>query len=152
MHRDAVNPLLAALLPVARKVAEEDKIADPAVKRLLDAVRGWDLRAGDVGAVSRRGGAAERAHAVPRFGPERHYGAGMGGVTNLARRLAADFERTAPRPGASASGPICIRWLQASAQGGAGRTRRGAGDDWMARLRTGRRRRPGGRSRSRIRG
>ena len=42
--RDAVNPLVAALLPVARKVAQEDGVSDPAVARLLASVRDADYR------------------------------------------------------------------------------------------------------------
>ena len=44
VHRDPVNPLLTALLPIAIKVADEDQVVDAAVKGLVDAVRDWDLR------------------------------------------------------------------------------------------------------------
>jgi penicillin amidase len=46
VHRDDVNPNVAALLPVARKVVQEDRLTDAAVLGLLDAVKGWDLHDG----------------------------------------------------------------------------------------------------------
>ena len=66
------------------------------------------------------------------------YGAGMGGVTNLARRLAADFVRDGAAPRGERERAYLLRWLQASAQGTAGRGRgAGAADDWTARMRQG---------------
>ena len=138
VHRDPVNPLLTVLLPIAIKVADEDQILDAAVKGLVDAVRGWDLRAetqADYPAL-----ALLRNVLTPYRGSGLNdsYGAGMGGVTNLARRLAADFARDGASPRGERERAYLLRWLQASAQGTAGRGRgAGAADDWTARMRQG---------------
>jgi penicillin amidase len=137
IHRDAVNQVVAALLPVARRVAEEDGTADPAVTRLLAAVAGWDLRADR---VDRCPAAAALQNAMTPYrgsGLNDAYGAGMGGVTNLARRLAADFERDGATPRGERERAYLHRWLQAAAQGGGGDRRTAAGDDWTARLAAG---------------
>jgi penicillin amidase len=138
VHRDAVNPLLTALLPIAIKVADEDQVEDATVQRLIHAVRGWDLRAEtrtDYPAV-----AALSNVLTPYRGSGLNdlYGAGMGGVTNLARRLSADFARDGATPRGDRERAYLKRWLQASAQGTPGRGRAtGATDDWTARMRQG---------------
>ncbi|MBM4093247.1 MAG: penicillin acylase family protein, partial [Planctomycetes bacterium] len=138
VHRDAVNPLLTALLPIAIKVADEDQVEDAAVKRLVGAVRGWDLSPAtltDFPAVAALGNML-----TPYRGSGLNdiYGAGMGGVTNLARRLSADFARDGATPRGERERAYLKRWLQASAQGTPGRGRgAGATDDWTARMRQG---------------
>jgi penicillin amidase len=135
VHRDTVNPLLSALLPIAIKVADEDQVEDADVKRLIGAVRGWDLLAetqADYPAL-----AALRNVLTPYRGSGLNddYGAGMGGVTNLARRLAADFARGGATPHGERERAYLKRWLQASATGAPGRGRGAeAADDWTARL------------------
>jgi penicillin amidase len=137
VHRDALNPLLAALLPVARKVAEEDAIADPAVKRLLDVVAGWDLRPETQAQFPALAALGNVLTPYRGSGLNDTYGAGMGGVTNLARRLAAEFERSGAPPRGKRERAYLVRWLQASAQGGRGGRAGGVGDDWFAHLRQG---------------
>jgi hypothetical protein len=138
VHRDPVNPLLTSLLPIAIKVADEDQVADAAVKQLIEAVRGWNLRAetqADFPALSQL-----RNVLTPYRGSGLNdsYGAGMGGVTNLARRLAADFVRDGVTPRGERERAYLKKWLQASAQGTPGRGRgAGAADDWTARMRQG---------------
>ena len=62
----------------------------------------------------------------------------MGGVTNLARRLAADFASDGATPRGERERAYLKKWLQASAQGTPGRGRgAGAADDWTARMRQG---------------
>ena len=62
----------------------------------------------------------------------------MGGVTNLARRLSADFARDGATPRGERERAYLKKWLQASAQGIPGRGRgAGATDDWTARMRQG---------------
>jgi penicillin amidase len=138
VHRDPLNPLLLALLPIAIKVADEDQVEDAAVKRLIGAVRGWDLRAETLAKFPAL--AALRNVLTPYRGCGLNdvYGAGMGGVTNLARRLAADFAGGGATPRGERERAYLIKWLQASAQGTLGRGRgAGAADDWTARLQLG---------------
>ena len=135
VHRDSVNPLLTSLLPIAIKVADEDQVEDVAVKRLIGAVRGWDLRTetqADYPAL-----AALRNVLTPYRGAGLNdvYGAGMGGVTNLARHLAAGFGENSATPAGERERTYLKKWLQASAQGTTGRGRgAGVADDWTDRL------------------
>jgi penicillin amidase len=138
VHRDAVNPLLAALLPVAIKVADEDQVEDAAVRRLVDAVRGWDLRAETLTKFPAVTALRNVLTPYRGSGLNETYGAGMGGVTNLARRLATDFAREGATPRGQRERAYLMRWLQASAQGTPGRGRgAAAADDWTARMRQG---------------
>ena len=68
------------------------------IQSSFDAVRGWDLRAETLAKFPAV--AALRNVLTPYRGSGLNdsYGAGMGGVTNLARRLAADFAREGATP------------------------------------------------------
>ena len=93
VHRDAVNSVLTALLPIAIKVADEDQVEDAAVKRLVGAVRDWNLRPETLTNFPAVAAIGNVLTPYRGSGLNDVYGAGMGGVTNLARRLSADFAR-----------------------------------------------------------
>lgn len=138
VHRDAVNPLLTSLLPIAIKVADEDQVDDANVQRLINAVRGWDLSPATLQNFPAVAALGNVLTPYRGSGLNDSYGAGMGGVTNLARRLAADFARDGATPRGERERAYLKRWLQASAQGTSGRGRGAAAtDEWTARMRQG---------------
>jgi penicillin amidase len=98
LHRDDVNPLVAALLPVARQVVEEDKVKDPAVLGLLDAVKGWDLHDGTTDRFPAAGNLRNTLTPYRGAGLQNIYGAGGGGVSHLARDLGARIARDGSTP------------------------------------------------------
>ena len=113
LHRDDVNPIVAALLPVARKVVEEDKVTDrrgagfAGGRQRLGPARRHDR------SVSRGGRLAQHAHALSRLGPaehlrcgrRRHLASGPRGRCSIrAGRLDADESPGARVPGQLAAG------------------------------------------------
>lgn len=132
IHRDDINPLVAALLPIARKVAEEDKITDPDVLRLLDSVKDWNLHAGTTDQYPAAQALQNTLTPYRRAGVQNVYGAGSGGVTHMARKIASAFQKDGSTPALPAVREYLINWLRASVESGA---RRGvASDDWAARM------------------
>ncbi len=116
MHRDAVNPVLTALLPIAIQVADEDAVADPAVKRLISAVRDWDLR-GDPGAIPGGGRAAKRADALPRLRSKRDLRRWHGRSDELGAAFGCRFRARRRGARGEREKAYLLKWLQASAQG-----------------------------------
>ena len=72
VHRDDMHAATSALLPVARKVAEEDGAADPPVLGILEATKDWDYRFPDERSrLPRRGGVGvNRRHGVSPQRPD----------------------------------------------------------------------------------
>jgi penicillin amidase len=133
LHRDDVNPLVAALLPIARKVVEEDQVKDAVVLGLLDAVKGWDLHDGTADRFPAARGLANTLTPYRGSGLQNIYGAGGGGVSHLAREVGAQFARDGKTPTHALVRAYLASWLRASATGGAG-SRGGASDESTVRI------------------
>ena len=125
LHRDDINPSVAALLPVARQVVEEDQVSDAAILNLLAGVKGWDLH--DATTDQFPAAASLRNTLTPYRGSglQNVYGAGGGGVSHLAREVGAQFAQDGSTPTNSLVRAYLVNWLRASATGGG----RGAGSD-----------------------
>ena len=137
LHRDDVNPLVAALLPVARKVVEEDKVTDAAVLGLLDAVKGWDLHDGTTDRFPAARGLRNTLTPYRGAGLQNVYGAGGGGISHLTREVGARFARDSSTPTNALVRAYLVNWLRASATG-AGGARGGASNELTARMSQGR--------------
>ena len=98
LHRDDVNPLVSALLPVARKVVEEDKVNDPSVLGLLDGVKGWNLHDGTTGKFPAASLLRNTLTPYRSAGLQNVFGAGGGGIARLAREVGARFARDGSTP------------------------------------------------------
>ena len=118
LHRDDINPNVAALLPVARKVVEEDKVADAAVLGLLEAVKGWDLHDGTTDQFPAAASLRNTLTPYRGSGLQNIYGAGGGGISHLAREVGAQFARDGSTPSNPLVRAYLVNWLQASATGG----------------------------------
>ncbi len=147
VHRDDVNQIVATLLPIARKVAEEDQVTDAAVLGLLEGVKGWDMRDGSADRFPTARGLANTLTPYRGSGLNGVYGAGSGGVVNLARQIGERFAADGSTPTNKLVRAYLVNWLRASA-GGGGRGRGGANtsDEWTARMAQGR---PAGRDAAR---
>lgn len=120
LHRDDVNPIVATLLPIARRVVEEDGITDAAVLTLLDAVKGWDRRDRTTDRFPAARGLRNTLTPYRGSGLNSIYGAGGGGAANLARELG---EKSAADPSTPTNALVrayLVNWLRASAGAGAG--------------------------------
>ena len=117
LHRDDVNSNVAALLPVARKVVEEDQVTDPAVLGLLEAVQGWDLHDGTTDRFPAAAGLRNTLTPYRGSGLQNVYGAGGGGISHLAREVGAQFARDGSTPTNPLVRTYLVNWLQASATG-----------------------------------
>jgi penicillin G amidase len=118
LHRDDVNPAIAALLPVARKVVEEDNVTDAAVLALLEAVKGWDMHDGTTDQFPAAASLRNTLTPYRVSGLQTVYGAGGGGVSHLARVVGAQFERDGSTPTDPLVRTYLVNWLRASATGG----------------------------------
>lgn len=133
LHRDDLNPLVAALLPVARKVVEEDQVNDPAVLTLLEAVEGWDLHDGTTDRFPAARTLRNTLTPYRGSGLQDVYGAGGGGIAHLARDVGERFARDGKTPSNTLVRAYLVNWLRASAAGSGG-GRSAASDDWTARM------------------
>lgn len=120
LHRDDVNPLVAALLPVARLVVEQDKVIDPAVLGLLEAVKGWDLRESTTDRFPAARSLGNTLTPYRGSGLNSIYGAGGGGIAHLAREVGTRFARDRSTPTNALVRAYLVNWLRASADGGRG--------------------------------
>ncbi len=117
IHRDDVNAAVAALLPVARKVVEEDKLEDRGVRRLLASLDGWDLHASS---AERFPAARTLENTLTPYrgaGLQDIYGAGGGGVAHLARQVGAQFTESGATPREPAVRAYLVTWLKSAAEG-----------------------------------
>jgi penicillin amidase len=119
IHRDDMNSVVAALLPAARKVVEEDGITEPAVLALVQAVAEWDMREGAVARFPAAAGLRNTLTPYRGAGLNARYGAGMGGVVNLARQVDGEFAATGEGPKDPAIRAYLLSWLRASADAAA---------------------------------
>lgn len=135
VHRDDVNPIVAALLPIARKVVEEDKINDAAVLELLENLKGWDLHDGTTMRFPTARGLANTLTPYRGAGLNNTYGAGSGGVVNLARQIAQQFAAKGTTPTNRLVRAYLVNWLRAAAGlGGRGRSGPNTSDERTARM------------------
>lgn len=132
VHRDDLNPMIATLLPVARKVVEEDRVTDTGVRRLLDGLKGWNLHAGTARQFPGARALENTLTPYRRAGLQNIYGAGGGGVAHLARKVSAAFVKDGSTPKNPAVREYLVNWLRAGTVDG---NRRGAAsDDWTTRM------------------
>jgi penicillin amidase len=119
VHRDNVNPAVSALLPLARKVVEEDKVTDRAVRDVLKAVQDWDLRydASDRAYPAAVALAEAGVPAYRRSGLQDRLGGGEAGVCHLARLLSERFTRDGATPRDPAVRAYLVNWLRLAAEG-----------------------------------
>jgi len=137
IHRDDVNSILATLLPIARKVVEEDMVTDAAVLGLLEGVKGWDVHEATAAKFPAARGMGNTLTPYRGSGLNGLYGAGSGGVANLAREVGERFITDGTTPTNKLVRAYLVNWLRASATGGRGG--RGANaDEWTARMSQGR--------------
>jgi penicillin amidase len=120
LHRDDVNPIVATLLPIARKVVEEDQVNDAAVLGLLEAVKGWDMHEATAERFPAARGLGNTLTPYRGAGLNGIYGAGGGGVANLAREVGERFTRGGRTPTNTLVRAYLVNWLRASATGGRG--------------------------------
>lgn len=111
VHRDDVHAAVAALFPIARRLAERDGAADVNLRTLLDALKDWDLRY-QAGRPSYPAAMALAEALLPPYRRSRlgaRLGGGEGGITHLARLLKKQFgDGTAGLP----SEPDVISYLR----------------------------------------
>jgi len=126
VHRDDVNAAVAALWPAARRVAEEDAPNDPALTRLLDGLKDWDLhfRSTEDSYPHAMALAGNLVLAYRASGLRDRFGGGEGGICHLARRIAEQGGPSQAAPQDRAVRGYLLSWLRAAATGGG---RRGAG-------------------------
>lgn len=118
VHRDDVHSAVAALFPIARRLAAETVRGEEALARLLEALRGWDLRyRADQPTYPAAMALAGALIAPYRASPlSRRLGGGEGGITHLARRLADQYGDSAAVPRDAEVRDYLLAWLRAAAQ------------------------------------
>lgn len=118
VHRDDVHAAVAALFPIARRLAAETVRGDEALARLLEALRDWDLRYRADQPSYPAAKALPGALLPPyRASPlSRRLGGGEGGITHLARRLAEQYGATTAVPRDAEVRDYLLAWLRAAAQ------------------------------------
>jgi penicillin amidase len=122
VHRDDVHSAVAALFPIARRLAAEAARADEALARLMEALRDWDLRyradqPSYPAAMALAGALLTPYRASPL---SRRLGGGEGGITHLARRLAEQYGDSTAVPRDAEVRDYLLAWLRAAAQNFAG--------------------------------
>jgi penicillin amidase len=118
LHRDDVHSAVAALFPIARRLAAEAARGDESLARLLEALRNWDLRY-RADQPSYPAAMALAAALLPpyRASPlSRRLGGGEGGITHLARRLADQYGNSPAGPRDAEVRDYLLAWLRAAAQ------------------------------------
>jgi len=125
IHRDNVNAAVAALLPVARKVVSEDKVTDPLVLKVLEALKDWD---GHYDAANPAYPTATALAGVTltafRGSVLRDVvGGGEGGICHLARLVSERFAKDGATPKDAAAREYLVRWLRMAGGGAAERGR-----------------------------
>lgn len=116
VHRDDMQAAIAALFPVARKVAEEDGLNEAA--GLLHALEGWNLRyrSAEPHHAAARALAANLLLPFRRSGLGDRVGGGEGGICHLARLLAEQFAESGQTPKDAQVRAYLLSWLRAAAE------------------------------------
>jgi penicillin amidase len=114
VHRDDVQSGVAALLPIARKVAEQDRVQDEPVLRVLAAVRNWDLHY-QSSSPAYPGAKALTSTIVTAFRRAMlgaKFGGADAGVCHLARVISEPFVNTGETPKDKRIRAYLIDWLR----------------------------------------
>ncbi len=117
IHRDDVSANVAALFPVARRIAQQVGLRDTALASLLDQLRDWDLRY----RAGRSTYPAAMALAATMVTPYRQsplnarLGGGEGGISHLARRIQAQYGDGTAVPVDPDVREYLMAWLQSAA-------------------------------------
>ncbi len=127
VHRDDVNPIVAALLPVARRVVEEDGVDDEGVRRLLENLKEWEPRDGGTDRFPAAEALGNTLTPYRGSGLNGIYGAGSGGVANLARAVGERFAAAGVTPTNRLVRAYLVRWLRAASTPSASGPGRGRG-------------------------
>ncbi len=117
VHRDDVSANTAALFPIARRLAEKNGVTNPNVRRLLDALKDWDLRfRADQPTYPAAMVLAGNALLPYRRSPlNSRLGGGEGGISHLARLLKAQYGAGTETPSDPEVQQYLAEWLQAAA-------------------------------------
>ena len=118
VHRDDMHAATSALLPTARKVAEEDGANDPLVRSILEATEDWDYRF-RTSDPAFRAASALAATAGDTFRTReltRRFGGGESGACHLGRLLAARFAQDQATPRDPAIRNYLLAWLRTAGQ------------------------------------
>jgi len=114
LHRDDVNPVVAALLPIAQKLVEQEGVDDPLVGAVLQSLKDWDLHynADDpaYGVALILVNNALKAFRSTDFGEVLSFG--WGGVCHLARLLSKHWAETETPPENPEVRAYLIEWLR----------------------------------------
>ena len=117
VHRDDVSANVAALFPVARRIAQQVGSRDAALTNLLDQLRNWDLRY----RADRSTYPAATALAGAMLTPYRQsplnsrLGGGEGGISHLARLILAQYGDSTAVPADPEVRDYLLTWLQSAA-------------------------------------
>jgi penicillin amidase len=118
VHRDDVHSAVAALFPIARRLAAQLSDPDDSLARLLRPLGNWDLHY----RADRPSYPAAMALASSLITPYRgsplnsRLGGGEGGITHLARLLASQYGGSEAVPRDPEVRDYLIAWLRAAAQ------------------------------------
>ena len=117
VHRDDVNAAVAALWPVARRVALEEKVSEPAVRTLIESLKGWDLlyRSAEPAYASAMALADNLVLSYRMSGLRDRLGGGEGGICHLARLLGERFGSGDATPTDPQVRGYLLDWLKAAA-------------------------------------
>lgn len=118
VHRDDVHAAVAALLPVARRLVDEVRPAEPAVLALLQQLGSWDYRyqAGQPTYAAAQALAGSLLLPYRRSNLGARLGGGEGGITHLARLLNQQYGVGARTPGDPEVREYLLTWLRAAAE------------------------------------
>lgn len=116
VHRDDVHASVAAMYPVARRLAEG--VTERDVAALLDALKNWDLRFRADQASYPAASALARTALLSyrRSGLNERLGGGEGGIAHLARLLKAQFGAGPAAPHDEQVRAYLLSWIRAAAQ------------------------------------
>ena len=118
VHRDDMHAATSALLPTARKVAEEDGADDPLIRGILEATKDWNysFRTSDPAFRAASALAATAGDTFRLRGLTRRFGSGESGACHLGRLLAARFAQDQATPRDPQIRNYLLAWLRAAGQ------------------------------------
>lgn len=118
VHRDDVEPVVAVLFPIARRLVERLGRMDRNLDRLLAALRDWDLRyrASDPAYPAAMALASSMLTPFRRSVLSQRVGGGQGGLCRLARLLQQQYGERDEIPQDPDVRAYLLEWLQQAAQ------------------------------------
>jgi uncharacterized protein (TIGR03437 family) len=113
IHRDDVQANIALLFPIAQRVAAETGATDRGVQRLLDQLKGWDLRyrADQPHYPAAMALASGMLTPFRRSPLKNRTGGGGGGISHLARLLGEQYGNTEATPTDPEARQYLMDWL-----------------------------------------